>query len=469
VLSGWYPSLMRHVLAILALGACGGSGPARPVTAAKPVDGDPKGSHEAAVAALVQPLLDAEIAASLVVGLYDAGKLEIYGFGAGPGGKAPTGRTLYDIGSVTKVYTSLLLADAVQRREVELETPVADLLPPGVTVPTRDKQVITLRHLALHSSGLPRLPPAVEANVASPDPYGGYGENQLYADLVRTQLVSTPGTQIAYSNYGVGLLGFALGRKLGTGYTKAITSRILEPLGLADTMFTLSAADASRYAEGTNDELVKVKPWTFDALAGAGALVSTVRDQLKLIDVELDAAAGGKQVLRRAMALTQEPQLERAASNAGLGWQIDAEGRYWHNGGTAGHHAFVGFDTKTRRGVVLLSGTSTSLIDAVAVKLYKVLAGEQLPPRKAPTAEQLVPFAGTYDFAGQQLKIIAQGKRLYVEGPGEPRIRMIPISETQFWIEPLQAIVAFEREGDKVARAVFMVGEQRIAATRTGD
>jgi CubicO group peptidase (beta-lactamase class C family) len=460
---------MRHVLAAVALAACGGSGVARPVTPVKPPEGDPHGTHQAAVAALVQPLIDAEITSSLVVGLYDAGTLEIYGFGAGPGGAPPTGKTLYDIGSVTKVYTSLLLADAVQRKEVELDTPVADLLPPGVTVPTRDKQVITLRHLALHSSGLPRLPPAVEARVALPDPYAGYGEDQLYADLVRTQLASTPGTRIVYSNYGVGLLGFALGRKFGTGYEKAVSTRILAPLGLSDTMFAVGAADAGRYAKGTNDELVEVKPWKLDALAGAGALISTVRDQLKLIDLELDAAAGGQQTLRRAMALTQEPQLDRMAENTGLGWQIDADGRYWHNGGTAGHHAFVGFDTKTRRGVVLLAGTSTSLVDAVAVKLYKVLAGEQLPARKAPTAEQLAPFAGMYDFAGQKLKITAQGKRLYVEGPGEPKIRMIPISDSQFWIEALQAIVVFEREGDKVARAVFMVGEQRIAATRVSD
>src|SRR4051812_8393893 len=117
---------MRPVLAaVVVLAACGGSGAAtRPATPIKATEGDPHGPHEAAVAALVQPLLDAEITTSLVVGLYDAGKLEIYGFGAGPGGKPPTGRTLYDIGSVTKVYTSLLLADAVQRREVELDTPV---------------------------------------------------------------------------------------------------------------------------------------------------------------------------------------------------------------------------------------------------------------------------------------------------------------------------------------------------------
>src|SRR5690349_25083261 len=85
-------------------------------------------------------------------------------FGKGPGGKPPTGSTLFEIGSITKVYTSLLLADAVQRHEVSLDTPVAELLPPGVTVPTKDKHVITLRNLALHNSGLPRLPPSIAAH-----------------------------------------------------------------------------------------------------------------------------------------------------------------------------------------------------------------------------------------------------------------------------------------------------------------
>jgi CubicO group peptidase (beta-lactamase class C family) len=418
----------------------------------------------------MQALVDAEVVRSLVVGLYDAGKLEIYGFGRGPGGAAPTGRTLYEIGSITKVYTALLLADSVQRREVSLDTPVSELMPPGITVPTREQTPITLGHLAMHSSGLPRLPPAIEAAAESPDPYAKYGEDQLYADLVRTQLATTPGTHVVYSNFGAGLLGFALGRKLGVPYTKAVTDRILVPLGLSDTMFEVPDKDAGRVADGSNEDLDKVPRWTFqEPLAGAGALVSTVRDQLKLIDIELDAAAGGKEPLRRAMALTQERQIEGEGHDAGLGWQIDADGRYWHNGGTGGHHSFISFDTKTRRGVVILAGTSTSIIDGLSLRLYKILAGEQVPPRTAPTAEQLVAYGGTYDIAGEHVKVSAQGRRLYVQGPGEPRIRMMPLGEREFWIEPLQAVVAFERDGDKVTRAVFVVGQRRLAAQRVGD
>src|SRR5512139_332889 len=166
----------------LLLVAC--SSPAKAPTKPVPTS-DLDGPHKDAVAAQVKPYLDGEIVSGVVIGLYDAGKTEIYGFGRGPAGK-PTADTLYEIGSITKVYTGLLLADAVQRKEVELDTPVAELMPPGVTVPTRDKQVITLRHLVLHSSGLPRLPPSV--NPTAPDPYGHYTEDMLVRDLIATEL-----------------------------------------------------------------------------------------------------------------------------------------------------------------------------------------------------------------------------------------------------------------------------------------
>ncbi len=467
------PGVMRALIAVVVtaiVAACGGGGAAGGAAPAKPSDdgSDPQGPRKAAVAAQIQPLIDSELVSGLVVGLYDAGKLEIYGFGAGPGGKLPTGRTLYEIGSVTKVYTALLLADAVQRREVTLEMPVAELLPPGVTAPTRDGKVMTLHNLALHNAGMPRLPPAIEARATAPNPYATYGENELYADLVRTQLDSTPGEKVSYSNYGYGLLGHLLGRKLG-GYREAIASRILQPLKMRDTSFSVAPQDISRRAHGTNEELVRVPPWTFMALSGAGALISSARDQLTLIDAELDAAAGGKQSMRRAMSFTQEPQLEKQGANVGLGWQIDSEGRYWHNGGTGGHHSFVGFDPKTRRGIVILASTSTAIVDQLAPRMYRVLANETVPPPKLPTAAQLASYAGTWDFAGQRLNVFARGKRIYIEGPGEPKLRMLPVGQDKFLIEALGAIVVFERTAasvDAIDRMVFLIGEQQIAAKR---
>lgn len=418
------------------------------------------------VEAQVQPLLDAELIAGLVIGLYDGGRTELYGFGKGPGQGPPDGATLFELGPITSVYTTLLLADAVQRRELELDTPVAELLPLGVTVPIRDKVVITLKHLALHGSGLPRQPPSVVARGAAPDPYAGYGENALYNDLIHTDLVATPGTQIAYSPYGVGLLGFALGRKLGGGFTRVLEARVLRPLQLKDTFTVVPAALAARRAQGTTDDLARAAPWTFDALAGAGAMVSSARDQLRLIDVELDAAAGGTQVLRRAMKLTQEPQLDRTGDNESLGWLIDSAGRYWRNGGTGGFHAFVGFDPKNRRGVVLLASTATSVIDRLADAMYKILDGSAPASVKLAGPAELAAFAGKYDLSGTTLEVIAEGKRLYLSGPGEPRHRLSPISDHEFWLEALQSIAVFEKEGDKVARVVFGVGDHMIVAPR---
>jgi serine-type D-Ala-D-Ala carboxypeptidase/endopeptidase len=225
--------------------------------------------------------------------------------------------------------------------------------------------------------------------------------------------------------------------------------------------------ERERHATGTDEDLRPAPAWTFDALAGAGALVSTARDQLAMIEAQLEAAAGSKELLRPAMRLTQEAQLARERDNMGLGWQIDGEGRYWHNGGTGGFHSFVGFDPKARRGVVVLASTSLSLVDHLGATMFRVLAGEESKPPVLPTPEQLAPLAGSYDFQGIFLKVIASGKRLYIEGPGEPRIRMIPLSPREFWIEPLQTVVVFEQGSDgKITRAVFVLGDRQMSAPR---
>jgi serine-type D-Ala-D-Ala carboxypeptidase/endopeptidase len=452
---------MHRWLIVFAVTAC-----SRPAPVAPPVIAVESGRYRDEVEAQVKPMLEAELVSGLVVGLYNAGRTEVYGFGRGPGSAAPDGNTLFELGPVTQVYTNLLLADAVQRREVELDTPVSELLPAGVTVPVRDKVAITLKHLSLHASGLPRVPPGVVAAGNAQDPYGKYGEDVLYNDLIGTELETTPGTQIAYSTFGAGLLGFALGRKLGGGYSKALADRVLRPLELKDTFIAVPAAARARRAAGTTDDLAPAPAWTFDALAGAGAVVSTVNDQLRLLDAELDAAEGSTQALRRAMKLTQEGQLDGVGENQGLGWMIDSAGRYWHNGSTGGFRAYIGFDPKNKRGIVVLAATATSVVDRLVDALYKILEGAPPPPLQLAGAAELPPFAGTYALGNVKLKVVVAGKRMYLEGPGEPRHRMAPLSDHQFWIEGLQSLASFEKSGDKVARVVFAVAGRTMTAAR---
>ena len=459
---------MRSWLVVLVVAACGSSsqGPVKKSVAPTPEHE----SHKAKVTALIQPLIDAEYATGIVVGLYEGGRTEVYGYGKGPGNRAPDASTLFEIGSVTKVFTALMLADSVQRGEVTLETNVADLLPPGVTVPTKDKRTVTLGMLATHTSGLPRLPPSLAHREDVPDPYAKYGEEQLYEDLIRTPLLDTPGNTVLYSNFGMGVLGFVLGRRLATNYTVALEGRVLQPLGLGSTFLNVPDAAKVRRAQGTNADLRPVPYWYFDALAGAGALVSDAHDMLSLIDDEMDAASNSHGPLRHAMKLTQTPQLERPdVDNEGIGWEIDSAGRYWHNGQTGGFHVFVGFEPKTRRGVVLLASTSLAIFDRFADELYQMMAGEDVKPFVPPTAEQLAAFVGTYNLQDEPLAVSVQGKRLYITGRGAPPYRMIPLNDHEMWIEQLQAVVNFQKRGNEVGRAIFFVGDRQIVANRVQD
>jgi serine-type D-Ala-D-Ala carboxypeptidase/endopeptidase len=248
-----------------------------------------------------------------------------------------------------------------------------------------------------------------------------------------------------------------------------VTTRIVEPLKLSDTFFAVPADAKARLAPGTNEDLAPAAPWTYGALVGAGGMISSARDQLALIDAELEAEQGSNGALRAPMRFTQEAQLDNRGDNEGLGWQIDSAGRYWHNGSTGGYHAFVGFDPKTRRGLVILASTKSQLIDVLAVNLYRALANEPVKPMVFPDAAQLAAYAGSYDFQGAKLAVSVQGKRLYVEGPGEPKLRMIPISDREFWLDAGQgrtSVVVFERDGDKIKRAVFIIGGTQLSAPR---
>jgi CubicO group peptidase (beta-lactamase class C family) len=457
--------LRQFAWLLVACVACGGAhGSPRVVAPQLKPDVDPAGPHRADVAAQVQPMIDAELTPAIVVGLYDGGKLEIYGFGKGPGGKAPTGTTLFELGPVTGVYTSLLLADTVQRRLVDLDTAVSEFLPPGVTAPTADKTAITLRHLAMGSSGLPSLPPSLE-RAPNEAAFASYNEDALYRDLVHTQLLAPPGQIIHSSMYGTAVLAFALGKKL-SGFDAAMKTRILDPLGLHDTAFVVPAAADARRVQGTTDDLAPAPRIHLQLLSGAVGLVSTTRDQLALVDAELDASAGGHQTLRPAMHLTQEPQVDGDGANLGLGWNVDDAGRYWQAGSSPGCRSFVGFDPKTRRGLVVLSASSISLTDGLAKRLYDVLGGQAVPAPKFPDAAQLALFAGTYGFQGVQLTVKARERRLYIEGPGEPPLRLLPISDHEFWVEEQQIAVVFELKDGKVARAIFVQGQRQISAPR---
>lgn len=327
---------------------------------------------EAQIRGLLEWFVDEELSVGIVAGVTTQEGRVVVGYGrlSADDPTQPDGDTVFEIGSVTKVFTSTLLADLVVRGELGLDTPVQSLLGAAARMPTRGGAEITLGHLATHSSGLPRLPDNFEPADGT-NPYADYGAERLYRFLASHELDRDIGAAVEYSNVGYGLLGHALALREGTDYGALVTERILEPLEMADTAVELTTSLRARLALGHNERLQPAAGWDFTALAGAGALRSTVNDMLTFVEANTGLR---ESPLGAAMEFAHAPRLPDPAlgMDLGLGWIIAAEGdrRFmWHNGATGGYSSFVGFDPEAREGVVVLSN-SANLVDSVAYRLF---------------------------------------------------------------------------------------------------
>jgi CubicO group peptidase (beta-lactamase class C family) len=317
----------------------------------------------------------------LVVGCLAGGEQRVAGYGRcrSGGQDTPDGGTIFEIGSITKVFTGLLLADLAEEGMVGLDDPLASFLPSSGQVPTRGDGQITLGDLASHAGGLPRDPKGTLGRWLGDrrNPYAGLSVEELYAGLARTRLRRRPGEKVKYSNLGSGLLGEALARAAGQPYEELVRERICRPLGMPDTMITATGEQTARLATGHTRRGRPVAPFQLPALAGAGALRSTATDMLRFLEANLDPA---QTPLASQLERTQHPRLRAAKRvEVGLGWLLahppGAAGPVlWHNGGTSGFRSFAGFAREADTAVVVLSNTARS-VDRLGLRLLKALSG----------------------------------------------------------------------------------------------
>jgi CubicO group peptidase (beta-lactamase class C family) len=315
---------------------------------------------------LVNRVEEARKAVGIVVGTIGPEGRQIIAYGQvekdHPG--TPDGDTIYEIGSISKVFTSLLLADMIQRGEVTPDTPVAKLLPAIVKVPERGGKQITLLDLSMQVSGLPRLPSNLKPADFS-NPYADYGPPKLYEFLSGYELKRDIGERYEYSNLGAGLLGHALALKAGMSYEQLLKKRILDPLGMTSTTITLSPEQQKRLAPGYNAALKPVHNWDFDALAGAGAIRSTANDMLMFLAANLDLT---DTPLKAAMHRMRSVRRETGVADLDITmawhvWKKYGTEIVWHNGGTAGYRTFAGFAPAKKAGVVVLCNTFLDIDD----------------------------------------------------------------------------------------------------------
>lgn len=412
----------------------------------------------------------------IVVGLIEPTGRRVIAYGALDKGDARplNGQTVFEIGSVTKVFTSLLLADMVQRGEVALTDPVAKYLPGGVKVPQRDGKAITLQDLATQTSGLPRMPdnftPKDPAN-----PYADYSPEQLFQFLASYELTRDIGSKYEYSNLGVGLLGQALARRAGMDFEQLVRTRIGMPLGMKSTTVLLTPEMRTRLAVGHDARLAPVANWDIPTLAGAGALRSDVDDMLTFLSAHLGYTKSNLAPAMNAMVATRKPT-GMPGLEIGLGWHVstkDGSEIIWHNGGTGGYRSFVGFNPNTRVGVVVLSNTSN---EVGGDDIGRHLLDSRLPLKPAPREHQEIAldpkrmdgFAGRYQLApGFILTVTREGNGLFVQATGQPKGQLFPEGDRAFFAKVVDAQFTFEADVDgKASGLVLHQGGRDVPAKR---
>lgn len=395
-------------------------------------------------------------------------------------GVASPGRDLrpdarFEIGSLTKTFTGLLLADAVVRREVALDGAVEDV---GASVwgdiRLRDAAGEPIRwvDLATHRSGLPRL--ADNMAPADPaDPYADYDDAKLFAFLRRWKPTRNRGAQWEYSNLGYGLLGWALGRRSGQGYGALLASRVLQPLGLRESVLARPGLRIDGLVAGHDAERRPVPHWTFgDATAAAGALVMSPGDIGRYLRAQLEPA---KTPLADAIVLSQRRHGDGPVPHnpMALGWIIaPLNGRRVlnHDGGTYGFSSSTWLDPERQRGVSVLANAHVEVAD-----LALHLVEPAVPPKdysKTRQAEVTVDAATQAELAGRYavspqfaVEVSVRDGQLWAQATGQGAFQLFASAPRRWFARVTPLEIAFE-DGTPAPAFVLTQGANRTRFMR---
>ncbi|GAA5224720.1 hypothetical protein GCM10025777_53510 [Membranihabitans marinus] len=260
---------------------------------------------------------------------------------------------LFEIGSITKVFTAALLAEMVVSNKMQLDDSIQQYLPFPIAI----NEKITLKQLSNHSSGLPRLPSNLDLyKVDINNPYKDYGEEKLKEYLTHhIALSNRPGEKYDYSNLGTGLLGYILTLYTNVDYENLLHQFIFSKYNMSHSS-TQYASELGHLVVGLNSFGQPTTNWDLNVLRGAGDIKSTVRDLSYFATAIMDES-------NTALQMTTEANFKvNSKMDIGLGWHItnqsDGENILWHNGGTGGYTSCIALNKEAKQAAVVLSNVS---------------------------------------------------------------------------------------------------------------
>lgn len=359
--------------------------------------------------------------------------------------EVPAERVLFEIGSISKVFTGILLADAVQAGKLGLDDTLAQRLPVKLADPATG--AVTLRQLASHTSCLPRLPDNL-LSVAGNDPYAPYDNRALFEYLASAKLAGKPPCAASYSNLAFGILGVVLETAWGKPWADLVREKIAVPLGMTDTVQELSEAQRSRFAEPWNGA-ERAYPWTFKAMAGAGALRSSLADMSRFADALL---AGAKGPLGRVWPLLAGAYADMPSVGGKIGLALvqtkdNGEDTYLHDGGTGGYRSTIQVRPGSGRALVVLASNAAANLDAW-LAAWQAAGREPVKRSEAALpAETLDEYVGVYVIdSTARFTLLRRGGGLIARLTGQPFVPIFASAKDELFYQVVDAQLSFHRD-----------------------
>ncbi len=402
--------------------------------------------------AIIEQRVEQEGGMAMVVGVMEPdGSTKIAYYGDGGEGARPLGpKSVFELGSITKAFTGILLAEAVARGEVALEDPVAKYLPDDVTVPSRNGREITLLDIATHRSSLTRMP----TNMV-PTGDGAYPEytiDMLYVFLASHELRRDIGAEYEYSNIAVALLGHALERAAGKTYEQLLRERILDPLGMAMTSTKVEGEVREWMTVGHDDDGLVAPYRNWPNLPAMGAIRSNAEDLLRF--VAANTGAPTSQIERSMRDAHEARNTVDPNTDMGLNWMTMKFGNkrvITHGGATQGFRAFLGFDPDAGVGAVVLANSPIAIRD---IGLH--LINPDIPLSDTPVADRvevlvaedvLATYVGEYELRPTfVINVTLEDGGLFVQATSQNKFPVFPESQTKFFARVVNAQISFTKD-----------------------
>lgn len=404
----------------------------------------------------------------IAIALIDSSGIHHFNFGKTTSdGTDVNEHTIYEIGSITKAFTGILLAQQVLDEDIQLDQEISTLLPDSLKIPVVGDIEITVGNLTDHTSGLPRMP--YNFNPANPNnPFADYSVEQMYEFISNYQPTCPVGSAYEYSNIGQGLLGHLLALNRNTTYEDLMIQAIATPLQMADTRIIFTLRMKENLAPGHRNGQV-VENWDLPTLAGAGAIRSSAADMAKFISANLGYT---NTPLAEAMSLSHQIRHNKPGNmSVAMAWQIKKSENgdvIWHNGRTGGYSSFVGFSKETGKGIVLLTNSSTYVDDMTEIGFYILDPFAGLTTRKFKSDAIILPeslleqYLGVYELQPNlRLTITKEGTQLHGQVTGQQRFEMHAENDTSFFLTAVKAQITFrQKEGKVESLTLYQLGQK---------